>query len=47
MSLDQKNAKKRIIELEKMNENLKVQIRENKITNKIKRAARKDWEKTV
>ncbi len=47
MPLDQKNANKRILELEKMNKHLRIQVQENKDGNRFKRAARKDWEKTV
>ncbi len=47
MSDDQKNANQRIIELEEMNKHLRNQVEENKVNNRFKRAARKDWEKTV
>ncbi len=47
MSLDQKNANQRIIELEEMNKNLRIQVEKNKVNNEFKRIARKDWEKTV
>jgi PAS domain S-box-containing protein len=47
MNLDQKNAEKQIRELEEMNKYLTRKIQENKNTNQIIRAARKDWEKTV
>lgn len=47
MSFDQMQADKRIRELEEMNQLLKRQVQENRVINQFKRAARKDWEKTV
>jgi PAS domain S-box-containing protein len=46
MPLDPKNANKRILELEEMNKLLRIQVQETK-SSQFKRAARKDWEKTV
>lgn len=47
MTFDQKNATRRILELEAMNKRLERQVQENKVGRQFKRAARKDWEKTV
>ena len=47
MSLDQKKTNKRILELEEMNKSLRRQVQENEVNIQFKRAARKDWEKTV
>ena len=47
MSFDQKNASKRLLELEEMNKQLMRQLQENKANIPYRKAARKDWEKTV
>jgi PAS domain S-box-containing protein len=46
MPLDQKNANKRILELEEMNKHLRIQV-QGKKSSQFNRIARKDWEKTV
>ena len=47
MSFNQMQADKRILELEEMNQHLKRQVQENKVSNHSIRTARKNWEKTV
>ena len=47
MSFDQRQADKRILELEEMNQHLKRQVQENRVSNQFIRTARKNWEKTV
>ena len=47
MSFDQREADKRILELEAMNQHLNRQLQENSVSNQFLRTARKNWEKTV